>query len=174
MYDRYDSGVGTTSGYLGVVYEGAVGAGLEGNVIEAYNFVCINWSPGDKIYCFEFSRGAYTARTIAGLITDIGIADPDQLHNFHDIWAAYKANDTGERFYGGSQVFWDYFDGTTINKHTGETEYTGGHYPWTRYDAEIEVVGVFDTVGAIGLPSMHGYKARLPFGPDKQAFTMCA
>lgn len=106
------------------------------------------------------------------MITDIGICDPEQLHNFHDIWAAYKANDTGERFYAGSQVYWDYFDGTHLDNSTGELKFTGshGHARWSAYDVDIEVVGVFDTVGAIGLPSMHGYKARLPFGPDKTGF----
>ena len=42
--------------------EGASGAGLAENVCEAYNFVVNNWSEGDEIYIFGFSRGAYTAR----------------------------------------------------------------------------------------------------------------
>ena len=43
-------------------FEGGTGAGLAENVCEAYNFVVNNYSPGDEIYVFGFSRGAYTAR----------------------------------------------------------------------------------------------------------------
>lgn len=75
----YDSGIGTTSGWLGKKLEGAIGAGIEGNIIEAYNFVVLNWTPGDQVLCFGFSRGAYTARSIAGLISDIGICKPGRL-----------------------------------------------------------------------------------------------
>lgn len=106
----YDSGIGTTSGWLGKKVEGAVGSGIEGNIIEAYNFVVLNWAPGDQVLCFGFSRGAYTARSIAGLISDIGICEPRQLQDFHEIWEAYKSNYQGERF-RGSDAYYDYMDG---------------------------------------------------------------
>lgn len=43
-------------------FEGGTGAGLAENVCEAYNFVVNNWTDGDELYIFGFSRGAYTAR----------------------------------------------------------------------------------------------------------------
>lgn len=165
----YDSGVGTTSGFLGIRYEGMVGSGLEGNVIEAYNFVVLNYNEGDKIYCFGFSRGAYTARTIAGLISDIGICEPSRLHKFHELWEAYKANEAGTRFFG-SQAYWDFFDGEVSETKPDGSFGTAGRENWATGGHEIEVVGVFDTVGAIGLPAFHGYKVRFPFGPDKSGF----
>jgi hypothetical protein len=66
----YDSGVGT--GNLSTTEkkrQGGVGAGLAENVIEAYNFIVMNYQEGDEIFCFGFSRGAYTARAVAGLVT---------------------------------------------------------------------------------------------------------
>lgn len=89
----YDSGVGT--GELTdfeAKRQGAIGDGLAVNVIEAYNFIVLNWSPGDEIFCFGFSRGAFTARAVAGLVTDIGIMEPRDLQIFPEIYDIYKKN----------------------------------------------------------------------------------
>ncbi|KAG9514932.1 hypothetical protein KCV07_g7741, partial [Aureobasidium melanogenum] len=174
----YDSGIGTTSGWLGKKVEGAIGAGIEGNIIEAYNFVVLNWSPGDQVLCFGFSRGAYTARSIAGLISDIGICEPRRLQDFHEIWEAYKSNHHGERF-EGCDAYYDYIDGVLAPdedqpdqlgyKNSGLKWKTRPRGCWASLESrEIEVVGVFDTVGALGFPGVLGYK--MPWGPDKHGF----
>ncbi|KAH0359222.1 hypothetical protein KCU65_g10073, partial [Aureobasidium melanogenum] len=175
----YDSGIGTTSGWLGKKLEGAIGAGIEGNIIEAYNFVVLNWSPGDQVLCFGFSRGAYTARSIAGLISDIGICEPRQLQDFHEIWQAYKSNDQRHRFQG-SDVYYDYIDGILAadEDQPDEPGYRNSGYKWkTRprgdwaispESKDIEVVGVYDTVGALGFPEVLGY--RMQWGPDKHGY----
>ncbi|GFP55759.1 hypothetical protein ACSS6W_008843 [Trichoderma asperelloides] len=175
----YDSGVGTTSSWLGKKREGAIGAGLEGNVIEAYNFVALNWSPGDQVLCFGFSRGAYTARSIAGLISDIGICEPRKLQDFHEIWELYKANKSGKRFHG-SQAWFDYLDGIPADDkdQPDDLGYRNMNFVWKKAprgdwaispeSREIEVVGVFDTVGALGLPDVQGFK--LEWGSDKYGF----
>ncbi|KAH0345868.1 hypothetical protein KCU83_g7557, partial [Aureobasidium melanogenum] len=175
----YDSGIGTTSGWLGKKFEGAIGAGIEGNIIEAYNFVVLNWSPGDRVYCFGFSRGAYTARSIAGLISDIGICEPRQLQDFHEIWKAYKLNHQGERF-RRSDAYYDYMDGIPAadedqlddwgwkNRDFKWIKHPQGDWATTPESREIEVVGVFDTVGALGFPGMFGHKMQ--WGPDKHGF----
>ncbi|KAI8624359.1 hypothetical protein F5Y19DRAFT_319189 [Xylariaceae sp. FL1651] len=176
----YDSGVGTTSGWLGKKYEGALGAGLESNVIEAYNFVSLNWSPGDQVLCFGFSRGAYTARTIAGLISDIGICEPRQLQYFPEIWKLIKEDKSGERFYGSDNYF-KYIDGVAdAEKQPDDLGYRKMNFIWEQHphgdwartaeSREIEVVGVYDTVGALGMPSILGFEVSLPFGPDKKGF----
>lgn len=150
----YDSGVGTTSGALGQIREGAFGIGLEGNVIEAYNFVVLNYNWGDKIYCFGFSRGAYTARTIAGVISDIGICDPDCLHEFPELWQEYRAH-KGGRFWK-SQKYWDFIDGRADSARPDGSLAKPGHSKWAYGGQEIELVGVFDTVGSIGMPAVRG------------------
>ena len=67
----YDDGVGVGQGvaenftkFVG----GAIGKGLDRKIAEAYEFLCLNFEPGDRIYIFGFSRGAYTARSLAGLL----------------------------------------------------------------------------------------------------------
>ncbi|OJJ49996.1 hypothetical protein ASPZODRAFT_139334 [Penicilliopsis zonata CBS 506.65] len=152
----YDSGVGTTSGGLGPLIEGSLGRGLEGNVLEAYNFCVLNWTPGDQILCFGFSRGAYTARSIAGLIADLGICTKDKLHEFPELFQLYKdKSKPGKRFYGSS----DYIQWM---EHRVPADNTTTHGGWVQYNSrQVEVVGVFDTVGAIGVPSVHGYELKI-------------
>ncbi|KAF3928276.1 hypothetical protein AA313_de0208561 [Arthrobotrys entomopaga] len=177
----YDSGVGTTSGRVGKIVEGFIGAGVEGNIIEAYNFAVLNYNPGDQILIFGFSRGAYTARSIAGLISDIGICEPRNLHHFPEIWELYKKTPAGERFYG-SDAYWDWVDGKMAEKQPeyDHTAYKAArnikwdihpHGDWaSEQDSRIiEVVGVYDTVGALGLPTIRGVHIW-PFGPDKTGF----
>src|SRR3546814_9702658 len=54
------------------------GPGLIGNVREAYRFLVFNYDPGDEIYVFGFSRGAFSARTFIGFIRHVG-----PLHRLH-------------------------------------------------------------------------------------------
>lgn len=159
----YDSGVGTNS-------NGQVSAGrdLEGNVIEAYNFCVLNWNPGDRILCFGFSRGAYTARAIAGLISDLGICSKTDIQDFPEVWRLYKKSHTavtGDRFYG-SDAYFDWQDGKPADPQPEERqdnrivwESLGrGEWAQTPESREIEVVGVFETVGALGFPEVFGYE----------------
>jgi len=160
----YDSGVGTNSA-------GKVPAGkdVEGNVIEAYNFCVLNWSPGDQIMCFGFSRGAYTARAIAGLISDLGICSRADLQNFPEVWKLYKEAHpavTGDRFYG-SDAYFDYHNGKPADPQPLErmeaNDSIAWEYPgrgrWAPDESRsVEVVGVFDTVGALGFPELFGHE----------------
>jgi hypothetical protein len=69
----YDDGVGTSSFKLFAILGGVFGFGLKRNVIAIYSFCCRNYSPGDRIYCFGFSRGAFTIRVVAGMIASQGL-----------------------------------------------------------------------------------------------------
>ncbi|APA15707.1 hypothetical protein SS1G_09477 [Sclerotinia sclerotiorum 1980 UF-70] len=174
----YDSGVGTTSTGLAPKVEGAVGQGLEGNVIEAYNFCVLNWNPGDKIICFGFSRGAYTARAIAGLISDIGICSKSRLQEFPELWKLYRQRKfeaktgvlSGKRFYGSAQ-YWDWQLGRLADPQPAFADRPDGELLWdikpqdidtvwarSKESMDVEVVGVFDTVGALGPPEVFGYE----------------
>jgi uncharacterized protein (DUF2235 family)/membrane protease YdiL (CAAX protease family) len=101
----YDPGVGTIGrpgwwhqlavniqGVLGL----ALGYGLDDNVLDAYAWLCRTWREGDEIYLLGFSRGAYTARVLAGFIRLIGLLNPEQLNLCGYALVAYKkAGDTG-------------------------------------------------------------------------------
>lgn len=70
----YDEGVGAGNSAEKVLAEGdkilggAFGLGIDNNIQNAYRFLCLNYEPNDEIYLFGFSRGAYTVRSLAGLI----------------------------------------------------------------------------------------------------------
>jgi uncharacterized protein (DUF2235 family) len=67
-------------------------------VYGAYNFLCLNYSPGDEIFLFGFSRGPYTARSIAGFICQVGLLAPLMLDHFNEIYDAYKDREVGKTF----------------------------------------------------------------------------
>ena len=69
----YDDGVGTSSFKPLAVLGGAFGVGLTRNVLDLYVFLCRTYEPGDRIYAFGFSRGAFTIRVLVGLIMTQGL-----------------------------------------------------------------------------------------------------
>lgn len=173
----YDSGVGTGSlNFLEKKRQGATGDGLAVNVIEAYNFIVLNYSPGDEIFCFGFSRGAYTARAVAGLVTDLGVMEPRQMQIFPEIYDIYKKNIPSKEngylqisfrdtpgwkdFVNGKKA--DTPDAGKLNEELKQ-EYRKPTSEEQRiireiaphFDVEhgkVKVVGVWDTVGALGVP----------------------
>jgi uncharacterized protein (DUF2235 family) len=81
----YDPGVGTMGSQGATTAIGrrwskltglAFGKGLKANVVQGYEFIMNHYEPGDKIFLFGFSRGAYTVRAIAGLINHVGLLPP--------------------------------------------------------------------------------------------------
>ncbi|SFT75295.1 DUF2235 domain-containing protein [Sedimentitalea nanhaiensis] len=67
-----------------------VGLGLESNVLRAYEFLCRNYREGDRLYFFGYSRGAYTARVLAGFLNDFGLVAPHELHLIGPVFRAYR------------------------------------------------------------------------------------
>lgn len=158
----YDSGIGTTSLALGKKIEGATGEGMEGNIVEAYNFCVLNYNPGDQIMCFGFSRGAYTARAIAGLISDIGICSKHDLNEFPELWKVYKKTKPGERFYC-SDLWYEWMEGKADEKQGAKGDdfifEKRAQGDWAQEGSRnIEVIGVYDTVGSLGIPEILGVK----------------
>lgn len=155
----YDSGVGTGSlSAIEAKRQGATGDGLIVNVLEAYNFVVNNYSPGDKIYCFGFSRGAFTARAIAGMITDFGVIKPEQMKHFPSLFAAYKKNLNKYNFRKTKEYF-EWYAGKAPFVPESQKETVYPKIPWYDMGAgeiawedsrSVELVGVFDTVGSLG------------------------
>jgi len=82
----YQAGVGSTGTLFNRFVGGSIGAGLADNVREAYAFVCNNYFEGDEIFLIGFSRGAFTARSVAGLICNIGVLTKKGLPAFPIIY----------------------------------------------------------------------------------------
>lgn len=160
----YDSGIGT--GNLSGVEsarQGGTGAGLMENVIEAYNFIVLNYQEGDEIFCFGFSRGAFTARAVSGLIADIGVIKPLEMQFFPRIYRAYMRYGSedvrpGKSF--GTQATVDAKVGKGFRESNAWKELiktkTFIDQPPTNASRQIKVVGVWDTVGSLGMPDLAG------------------
>ena len=136
----YQAGVGTSYGTLERVQAGAVGMGLMEHVREVYGFIVHNYSDGDEIYLVGFSRGAYTARSVAGLISRFGLLTKRGMDGIADVLDAYRKDE----FLNTDKV---------INELAAK--YERGYV-----DVPIKAVCVFDTVGSLGIPDLYfaGYK----------------
>jgi Uncharacterized alpha/beta hydrolase domain (DUF2235) len=92
----YQAGVGTGNGFWEQYGGGATGEGLDEHIREAYAFIAKNWNPprgdqpGDEIYLIGFSRGAFTARSIAGFISSVGLLTNPGLEHFYRVFKDYE------------------------------------------------------------------------------------
>ena len=169
---HYDAGIGT--GDLSKSEkdrQGGFGIGFVGNVIEVYNFLVLNYSPGDQIFCFGFSRGAYTARAVAGLVNDIGIISPRDMQDFPDLYALYQKNEDSQGF-RKSVAYREWVYGVLSDDQPPTVQ--GGfqeppryskppHRPALESSRVVQVVGVFDTVGSLGIPDLTWTQWNLKF-----------
>ena len=136
----YDDGVGSQEFLPFKLLGGAFGWGLKRNVIELYKFLCRNYSTGDKIYLFGFSRGAFTVRVLAGLIDKCGLcADCKSECDLHE--KARKNFAIYREGYRGLQIA-----NLFAFRKKDRSHLAAAVYP------EIEFIGVWDTVDAYGLP----------------------
>lgn len=124
----YDSGVGT-GGPLDAVVGGATGRGVKENIGEAYRFVLHNYQPGDRLFLFGFSRGAFTVRSLGGLIYKCGILSDTGDGAIARALALYKTGDHPDK--ARMAAF--------RHKHA--------------IAREVHCIGVWDTVGALGVPA---------------------
>ncbi|MDH5833501.1 DUF2235 domain-containing protein [Luteimonas kalidii] len=127
----YGQGVGT-GGSLDKLTGGAFGKGLDDNLYAAYRFLVLNYEPGDEIFLFGFSRGAYTARSLAGMVRKCGILRLRHAMRYRDAIALYC-----------DDVHPD--DPKALGFRTECSVTRGEAIP-------IRFVGVWDTVGALGIP----------------------
>ena len=88
----YQAGVAAVAGqnWTQTISEAAFGTGVLANIREAYGFLCNNYDYGDEIYITGFSRGAFTARSVAGLIGKVGILTKQGLELFYEAFDYYQ------------------------------------------------------------------------------------
>lgn len=128
----YDSGVGT-AGWLDKIRGGITGRGLFKNMRDAYAWLIETHEPGDQLFLFGFSRGAFTVRSLAGLLRLCGIpksGEPAPLLA-EEAAGIYRENDKARREELGEDFSMQYDSA-----------------PGT-----VHFLGVWDTVGALGLPT---------------------
>jgi len=101
---------------------GAIGYGVNENILSAYNFLVNNYTIGDELFFFGFSRGSFTCRSLAGLVGHFGILKQEEAGEwFADIWGKYQRGETLEK-------------------------------PDLTHNVKIKVLGCWDTVGSLGIP----------------------
>ena len=125
----YDWGVGS---YYDPVIGGATGKGVHKNIMDDYRYIVQNYSPGDELYLFGFSRGAYTIRCLCGLINNCGIIKRQDAALIQKAFNLYKKNGPAYAPEGEESIKFK-------NQHSHESR-------------EVKFVGVWDTVGAMGIP----------------------
>jgi uncharacterized protein (DUF2235 family) len=164
----YIKGVGTAGWAPLAAIDGATGIGVPSNVRKLYRFLCWNWEPGDEIYILGFSRGAFTARTLAGLIASQGlmpamidentVSHAEMLRNAMAAWREYRRETVPWR--KSLPTIWiarairDLALGVyhRVMGHRSYDEVREARDKAGRADVEIEFLGLFDTVEAFGVP----------------------
>ena len=158
----YDDGVGTASFKPLAILGGAFGFGLKRNVIDLYKFACRNYrGPGDEIYGFGFSRGAFTMRIVIALILDQGLIvarSESELQTkataayrvfrarrFHTKWPSFMRPERFLRFLRNLVVRSDYSDKDNIKIENGASKVSERAF-------RIRFLGLWDTVAAYGMP----------------------
>jgi uncharacterized protein (DUF2235 family) len=137
----YVSGVGAGSYAADRLLGGAFGFGLFHNVIACYRFLAQNYEPGDEIFIIGFSRGAYTARSVAGMVGRVGLLTKVSLveERLPAAVDMYQRTDMPEGAFGASV-----------------DEFKHDHC----HPADVTFLGVFDTVGALGVPGFMKHAPR--------------
>jgi uncharacterized protein (DUF2235 family) len=130
----YDVGVG--AGSILERIPGLFGVGVGKNVRQAYRFIVDNYDPGDQLFFVGFSRGAYTVRSVVGMMRKCGVLRRDNR----------KALSTAYRFYRDRKI--TPADPRAAKFRLQNSVLVAGkeHIPHTRF------LGVWDTVGALGVP----------------------
>ncbi|MBD2508914.1 DUF2235 domain-containing protein [Nostoc muscorum FACHB-395] len=127
----YDEGVGAEGQK---VLGGATGLGIDRNIEDGYRFLSLNYVSGDEIYLFGFSRGAYTVRSLAGMIYCSGLLDRPHVTKAHEAYELYRKRGVKPKDQEAVEYRQAY----------------GDRVP-------IALLGCFDTVGALGIPGIPAF-----------------
>ncbi len=126
----YDAGIGTL-GFAEKWIGGGTGWGISNNIKDCYRFLANNFAEGDEIYCFGASRGAYTVRSLVGLLDAVGLLNAGDLEFLPQAYAYYRTP-PGQRL---------------------ESEFHPLIAGLHRRHPHIHFLGVWDTVAALGVPT---------------------
>ena len=137
----YDDGVGSDGLPIEKLAGGAFGAGLFQKIKDGYSKIAQVYEQGDEVFLFGFSRGAYTARCLAGMIAVCGLPTAHFTDEVVETaFQAYRNKDQRERLLAQLNKTCDLFD------------------------AELAMVGVWDTVGSLGIPAIFGGVSPVIYG----------
>lgn len=123
----YDWGIGT-GGFWDKLFGGGIGKGIDKNIQDGYRFLVHNFIPGDEVFIFGFSRGAYTARSLIGLIRNCGILKKTHADRIPVAYDKYRS------------------------PNGPDSQRSRSFRKTYSREAKVKFLGVWDTVGALGVP----------------------
>ncbi|HEU5047126.1 MAG TPA: DUF2235 domain-containing protein [Rickettsiales bacterium] len=125
---HYDDGIGADGNRVEKFMGGFFGVGLFEKIKNGYDYIAQHYNEGDRLYFFGFSRGAYTVRSLAGMIAACGLPDKSLItaSTSSDVLSAYRSRNSAQL--------------EAVRKQYGNREIT------------IAMIGVWDTVGSLGIP----------------------
>jgi len=170
----YDPGVGsadalpatTPSDRLSRIWERisglATGRGIYENIAEAYLFLIRHWQPGDEVWVFGFSRGAFTARAVAGMVNRFGILRPQHENLLPTLLRVYfsRAGDEATRKRRRNLkltvgLLGMQFKESDVSRREGVSGQLRASFTSAESkDAHVRFIGVWDTVESVGLPGI--------------------
>ncbi len=136
----YDDGVGADTTGIAHILDGAFGAGLLQKIQDGYTTIAHTYEPNDQLFLFGFSRGAYTVRCLAGMIAACGLPTGTFTNDcITQAFAAYRNPSQRAAILAGLAAY-------------------------NLQPAAIQMVGVWDTVGALGVPAIFGGVDQKKYG----------
>lgn len=153
----YDEGVGT--GRFDRFRGGVFGAGIVDKLGDAYRFLTFNYTPGDEMYVFGFSRGAFTARSFVGMLRNCGIVSRSKADRIKDAIEHYRSRDpdlgpdtaASRKFRAEVSASVCVDEGEDAWRMGNVPGYVSGSAPLLK----VHYLGVWDTVGALGVPTRY-------------------
>ena len=142
---HYEEGVGQKRWER--IRGGAFGVGLSRNVQHCYEFLVERYTPDDELFFFGFSRGAFTARSLAGLVRNSGILRYEHRDKVKDAYRLYRSREADD-----------------APRESAARDFRA---KYSHADPKITFIGVWDTVGALGIP-IDGF--RPPLLSDRWTF----
>lgn len=157
----YDSGVGSERVAFGRsinnLLGGAFGVGLMNNIEDAYRFLIFNYTLGDRLFVFGFSRGAFSARSFGGLLRNCGILRKENINLVSEAIKRYRNRNPDPNIGADDPKQIQFRAEHSVPAWTGEAE---RKWRLENFDPsavneprlQIEYLGIWDTVGAMGVP----------------------
>ena len=130
----YHRGIGSGGSRWQRLIDGATGHGITRSLTDCYRWLVRTYEPGDELFFFGFSRGAYTARSLAGFVRNSGILRPEHEDRLPEALALYRSRDA------------------TKSPRAAASRLFRQSYGWTQ-ETTIRCIGVWDTVGSLGVPN---------------------
>ncbi|KIW97384.1 uncharacterized protein Z519_02776 [Cladophialophora bantiana CBS 173.52] len=144
---NYQAGVGTMGGPASRVVGGATGLGLKENMRMSYTYLAVNWRAGDEIFLMGFSRGAFTARSVGGMVGALGLLTRSGLPYFNEIFEDWEHR-ADDHYVSQFPDIPFPEKGRFDDRYVQELARRG----LTTLNVPIKAICCWDTVGALGIP----------------------